>query len=492
MRSRALVALLWLLFASVGVAAARGVLEGEDCLVERSEIIRGNLFVLCRTLTIDGRVEGDVLGGAGEVFINGSVTGSLYLLGVRADVSGSIGGDIHFAGVTLHVTRDATIGSRSADLYSLSLNTLLEAEHFAGSVSAIGYQLRVRSQIEREISFWGSALEIDAPVGGNVYATVGNPESTGVAELSTLVTPLEVELVNPGLRVGENGVISGQLTYVGPVEGEIAGRLASPPIFIPVVTNELVNLQEIDFFDSLNTYLQQATREFLTIGLVGLVAIVLAQRPMQAPLKMLRLRPLPSLGMGLLAFILSFPIFLIILLFSVLLLGVISLLRLADLTAVSALILGVLNFSGIGLFYFVAIFISRVVICLATGRVLLRMLLGERGTFRDLVLSLLLGAAVLAALASLPLIGWLINALAAFFGLGAIMTLLQSQLDRAREGAPVESPAAPSPRPVVALSESLDDEVAALELQALPPPEENHPPSAPGMDNLPEGFNWWQ
>ena len=58
-------------------------------------------------------------------------------------------------------------------------------------------------------------------------ATVGDPASSGVAELGTLLSflPYQIDLVNPGLRVNDGGMVNGQLRYAGPVEGEIAVEL---------------------------------------------------------------------------------------------------------------------------------------------------------------------------------------------------------------------------------------------------------------------------
>jgi hypothetical protein len=103
----------------------------------------------------------------------------------------------------------------------------------------------------------------------------------------------------------------------------------------------------------------------------------------------------------------------------------------------------------------------------------MRLALGNRVEERAGIIAVLLGIALLALLAALPVIGWLINALAAFLGLGAILTLILRQLEKARQRADApQTPPSDAP------------------LQIPPPMVEDHL-LGPGMDNLPDGFKWW-
>ena len=269
-------------------------------------------------------------------------------------------------------------------------------------------------------------------------------------------------------------MIDGTLRYSGPVAGEIIVNLPNPPEFTPVIAQTDFNLStQVSFLDRLRDYAAQAVREFVSLALVGVVGLLLTPRTLQAPIYSLRVRPLPSLGVGLLTFIISFPIFLIVILFSIALILLLSLFQLGDLALIGGIIVNILNLGGAGLFYFTAIFISRVIVCIGIGRLLVRLLLGERRERYMTYVSLLIGVLLLALAASLPYVGWLINALAAFFGLGAILVLIQRQLDAARATTPPE-PTFPE------------------EARQLPPPVIEDMPHDPGTENLPHGFNWWR
>lgn len=470
---------LLLLFGSASLVSARETLQGDNCAVESGTTLTGDVFVLCRILVVDGTIEGNLFGAALNAQIHGSVEGSVYLLAGQLEVDGNIGGDLHYAGVSLLMLPEARLTRNESDLITATLSTRLEEITIPGSITSIGYQLVQDGRVGRGINFWGTALSIDGTVDGDVNANVGDPESTGAAQLRALVRFfLGLDLLTPGLRVTEDGMINGQLTYTAPSEGEIAATLPNPPVFNKVEAHDDLMLQindQADLARRVDLYLGQVVREFVSLALVGFILLLLIPERLRAPLHNLRFRPLPSLGVGLLAFLVSFPIFLIVILISVILILLFFLLQLGDLALTAGVVINVINLGSAGIFYFVAIFAARVVVCLAAGRFILRMLFGNTSEQRTDIIALLIGIALLAIAGSLPLVGWLINALAVFLGLGAILNLIQRQIERTRQ--------------VPALAPELTGEGEPLR---IPPPIVDPRPTEPGMDNLPEGFNWWE
>lgn len=459
---------------------ARDLLQGDLCTVGPEQAVNGNLFVVCRTLVVEGIVRGDVFGVAGTATITGTVEGSVYLAGGRLDMRGSAGDDLHFIGPVLYVRPDAQFTSAEGDLYSFTLSTRIEGVDIPGSVVGGGYQLLIESDVGEEVSFWGSTLRLSANVAGDVDASVGAPGSSGIPELRALLSAIEpdVELVEPGLVITESSRVGGQITYTAPAEGSILSTQPNPPIFIPFEQPSPV-LDAENPIEGFGNYLSQVAREFVTLALIGAFALILAPRGLQAPLPTIRNRTLPSLGVGLLAFVLSFPVFLIILVFSALIVGLVSLLALSELTLATTVIFGVLFFSSASLYYFIAIFVSRAIICLLIGRVVLRLARRHLHGMLGLLISMLIGVAFLAFFASLPIVGVVINAVTAFLGLGGLFTMAQEQIERNRM---------PQPAPV-------DTTLAVVsgETPPLPPPpaDEDEAPRGPGTDNLPEGFKWW-
>ena len=481
-----LIALLVIL--TQGNTNAREVRQGDRCVIGANEVIQGNLFALCRTLIINGRVEGNLMGAATRSEINGTVTGDVSLLSGQLDVNGTLGGDLHFGGGVLRILPTAKFEGETSDLIGLNLSTTLaEGVTIPGSVTDVGYQLVLDGTVNQEVDFWGSALTMNGAAGGDVNATVGDPQS-GISQLQTLLIPFswDVNLINPGLIVGKDGNIEGNLQYSGPVEGAIDGKVDGATQFKAVITQpDLTQIiaDEEGAQRGLSVYLSQASHEFITLAIVGIIGLLTIQRQLQSPIKHIQSRPLPSMGVGLLVFILAFPIVLMVFVFLILAIFTLILLQLDGLllALVSGTLIGTLV-GAVSAFFFVAIFVSRIIVCLWAGRTLMRLVLGDDGSSRVTYLSLILGVALLALLSPLPVVGWILNALALFLGLGALVIGGQAQFRLYRDvGAPmplrVSTPILPR-RPDNA--------------RPFPPPIIHDNAQPVGMENLPEGFTWWE
>jgi hypothetical protein len=476
---RKMILFLTLILLIVGGVSAAEILQQDECLVAVDEVIEGNLYVLCRDLQIDGTVKGNLIGAAFTATINGTVEKNIYLLGGRAEMRGTLGSDLHFAGVALNVKPESEL--LNTDLLVVGLSGTVDADTvIPGGIVAVGYQMVINGQVGQNVDFWGSALRIAGDIGGDVDASVGDSQSQDVAsQLQTLLLPLQfdVTLVNPGLVMAEDSTISGSLSYQAASSAELNGTITDGVSFVPVITStSLLDLgEQQDAATAFNQYLSQAFREFTTLGLIGLIGLILIPELIQRPIRTLRRQPITSLGVGLLTFILSFPVVLIALFLSLILILLLALLRLDGVIVAGGIILGIVNIGGTSLFYFVAIFISRMVLAVALGRLLVHQIM-RINTPRSWFISLGVGVLLLALVASLPVIGWVFNAFAVFLGLGAILTVTQAEIRAFRDlsftTAPVYYP---------------DTDVATI---TMPPPMLEERVKAPGMENLPEGFDF--
>lgn len=451
-----------------GAASARDTLQGVDCTLPAGQVIEGNLYALCRTLVIDGTVRGDVVAAALSASISGEVQGSVYLAAARMTVAGVVHDDVHFVGGVAHLQPESRLLSPRSSVYSAALSTQVHSP-VAGSVTAIGYQLVVDAAVGGDVDFWGAALSISAAIGGDANVSVGDRASAGVSELQTLAQLVDsgITLIPPGLVVTSTGWIGGTLAYSSPSEAEILGTVTQIE-YTPVVTESQALVTEQDPGALVAAYLRQVVREWVTLFLIGAFVLLLAPRALQSPIVTIRTRTLPALGIGLLAFILSFPVLLIALMLGLLIVLLVSVLGLEQITLLTASIALVLTLAGAALFFFIALFISRVVIAIALGRLLTRRFLPPRGRWSDAFAHLAAGALLLALIIALPYVGTLVTALTAFLGLGGIVAHLQRPIGRvpAGSGAPPRVP------------------------PELPPPPEGA--ASPGMGDLPEGFNWWR
>ena len=523
-----LILIMSLLF-SAGTVMARDFLNMNECVVDADTVIEGTLFVLCQDLRIFGTVEGDVIGAAVRSEIDGRIGGNVYLVSSQLDIRGHVRHDLLFGGVVLRLNPPAGNVAAENDnetpppthwvggsLKAISLSTtLFEGTIINDGILSAGYQLIINGDVQNEMTFWGSALLINNTIDGDVYTIVGNPEAES-RTLETLLIPFQfdVELINPGLIITQNSRIDGNLYYTSPVEATIRGEITGDEIYQETVQMIIPTLEEPG---SLTIYFSQLGREFTTLLAIGAVAVIAAPEFLQFPLRNLRTRPFSSFSVGMLAFLLSFPVVLIVAVLSVVIIFILQLVNLDGLVVAVGIVLGLVNLGGVSLFYFVAIFVARALVGLALGRFILRVLYRHRDGTVWLLLELAIGLLLLSAVVSLPVIGLIFNAGALFMGLGTILNVLLMQFRRWREASPTPaatwyspSPAAtrrrvtigegsvPKVLPTMNIDEqdmdddSAEDDIEEEVIHPLPPPavDDPYPLVGPGMTNLPDGFDF--
>jgi hypothetical protein len=175
---------------------------------------------------------------------------------------------------------------------------------------------------------------------------------------------------------------------------------------------------------------------------------------------------------------------------SLLLVAILQLLTLNGVAVGLAVMLALANGIGMGVFYFVAIFVARIVIALSIGSFLWSAARRpDDGSLRTTIFKLAVGVIGLALLSAIPVVGWVFNAAALFFGLGTIFNAVSERFRRLRDTPPpppaarplVATPPAPAPLP--------RPRITVEPVPHAPPPALNAP-KGPGMDNLPDGFDF--
>lgn len=477
---------------STGVVLAREMIQGEHCTVGVDEVIEGTLFTFCQTLTVEGRVEGNIIGIALRATISGEVTESVYLIGTQLDITGVIHRDLHYAGIVMDLYSDSeTIHHpvKGQIIFATLSTTFADSVAIDGRVTGVGYQLLVDAHLQQEVNFWGSAFVLTNTIDNNVYVTVGDPESSG-SDLEPLLIPLNITqaIIDPGLVIATNGTINGTLTYLGPSAGEISGTVhgrinysPSTPLIIPIANDDE---------GTINIFFSQFTREVTVLFTVGIVGLLFAPKMFPTPISYLRRRPVQSFVIGMLMFIVSFPIALILLLLTAIAILVLALLHLDGVLIVVFAFLGLLDSTLIGTFYFLAIFIARTIFALGLGRFVVRVLFGHDGTQRTDAISLVAGVIFLAFLAALPAIGFFFNAAALFMGLGAITSIFLEWLQFLRDTTYTNTRS-----PQFERSSLPARYVPTADLPLIPATPDSDayrllPSSDPiGMQDLPEGFD---
>lgn len=420
-----------------GVVFARAMQQGENCIVPADTVVQGSLFAFCQNLEIAGKVEGSVYGIGLRTTISGEIGSNVYIAGLALDLTGSLHGALHYIGLMLRLGPPASAPSPAAcsELNFAALSFSLDAEaRIAGAVTGFGYQALLAGGVRGEVNYWGSAFVVSGAIDGDAFATVGNPDSD-LNDVETLLLPLEIqfEAATAGLNIEPGGRISGNLVYIGPVEGAVEGTVAgsvrytsSTPVFAPELPQAELTTR---FYD-------QFLRELTVLLTIGFLGLALAGKRFQYPLTRLRRRPLQSFVIGMLLFIISFPIALILLLATALVMLLPLILNLPGVALAAGAFFALVDICLVGMFYFGAIFVARALFALGIGRLALQVALGRGRARRMPRLSIIVGAALMALLSTLPAIGFVFNAGALFMGLGAIASASMAGLNALR-GSPL-------------------------------------------------------
>jgi hypothetical protein len=398
-----LLGLALLMIFTVGLAQPAYAAEfrnGDTVVIAEDEVIDDDLFIAGQTVTVNGAVNGDLFAAGADVTVNGPVAGSLFVTGRTLAANGAVSGSVYASGYAFTLGPEASAG-RNLYFGGFSL-TMAPGSQVGRSVYGGGYQMILNGEVADNVSIGAGALELNGTVGGDVRGDVGNPDNPAP---TFFMPPFEgaVPAVSPGLRVGENAQVTGDVD----VNVASADAAETPPIY------SLANART-----------RWVVGEFIALLIIGALLLWLWPGWLRRTSAAAR-RWLPSMGTGLLTVIVAIVAVPIAL-------GLIVLMAIAG---------GWLTFNqltvpilGVGLaalvfvvaaFLFVAGLLSKLVVAYLGGRLLLQRSLTASISFLDFV-ALALGVLIYMVLRALPFgIGWVIGFLVMLLGLGAIVSTLR-------------------------------------------------------------------
>lgn len=481
MRLRIWVALaLGLLVA--GAVLANEVLQATECDVPAGRVVEGNLYVVCQELTIAGTVEGALVGIAMNVTLTGTVDDDIYLMARTLRLDGTVGEDVLVAAGSVVV--GGSVEWVEGDLIAIAADVQVEeGARLPGSFTTVAYQTALAGEVAGDVLYLGEALNISGQVGGDVEARTGAVEPNSGAPVVSVLLQLFLNLAQaePGLRLADDAVIGGDLAYISLSEGALRGKVTGETRFTQVVNPPTFEefVAEDSRIDALRAYFAQVVQDVLVLTLVGAVLIWLWPRGLLRPVEALTDRVVVNTAVGGLALVLSVPVFVLALVLSLTLVALLIIfVRIEGVTLVVASALGLTTVGGGGLFYFVAAYVARAVTASALGTLLIMRITQADLSLRQRVLSVAVGAVFTALLGSLYPFGWVFNLISAAIGVGAIWRALRRAVQR------------PVPPPM-AIVEVRASGAAATPPHLLPPPLPGSSNAPRGMENLPQGFRWW-
>ena len=476
-----LLLVLFCLTGVVGTVEASDGMRGDQCVVRTNEYITEDFYFFCRTLTVRGTIDGDLIGIAVEVTVErtGTVTGDLWVGGGRLKVEGMVGDDMHFVGIASAVESRARFTNTRIDLVSAALNTTIKKDAvLPGDLLVYGYQAEIDGTVGGDVDFMGEALLIDGVVSGRIDAAVGDARRS--AQFPDLPG---VSFDDPGLVIGDQAYIGGDLVY----ESRTASRIPPDAVHGAVSYRETESQLDItkvgraeQAAEILRIYFSETLRDMVTLLLVGGVLLAFAPGAVRQPAQHVRRRIVPTVGWGLVTFMLSIPAVIVVLFFGLIMVSILYYIQLNALTMMIGG--GVLMITAVlaGIFGFLLFFMGRVVISFVIGQMIDRYLLPleVRGSnLRRWAVTLIVGGLVFSLLANIPLpaIGVIVEMLSALAGIGAVVMYFRDVLYASN-----------------LLGTGSSSVVAPLVVAHSPPritPIVQEVELSPGMANLPEGFS---
>lgn len=372
-----LLTLLLSLGFGVGVVEATDGMRGNKCVVQTDEYIAHDFYFLCRSLTVYGTIDGDLIGFASDVTVarEGTVTGDIWVVGGQLTIKGQVGDDLRFGGLDLDITERTEFPNEGTDVTAWALSAEISAgTRVPGDLLMIGYQALVFGDIGGNIDFEGQRLEIQGQVEGNVDAVVGD-SSVEISLRSIPFLPYSVRLRDYGLYVGDEAYISGDLRY------EAARQANVPRRAVGETTKYTRILQQVDitaaqqprtFLNILKNYLIEVTKDTLSLMLVGILALQFAPVLIVEPSIRVRHSLIPAFSWGLILFVLFFPIGLLSIIVSIILVGLVTLITLSALTLTVGVFLTIVNLIFFFAFWFMLVYLGRAITCFLIGYSLIR------------------------------------------------------------------------------------------------------------------------
>jgi cytoskeletal protein CcmA (bactofilin family) len=402
-------------------------------VVEMAGTVNGNLLAFGSTITISGTVNGDVITGGSTVNITGTVNGNVFAMGGEILVDGKVADSLFFGGNSLTLGPKASVGS---NLYAAGFNISLQSgSTVTRDIAAAGYQVILAGEIGRDVRAGVGAFELTGKVGRNVIVDVGEPSednsSAAYSYMSSMPFGHVSRIIPVGLHISSEAVIGGKLEYTSAVE-QTAGIQATPEggvvyHYVPRENgsnqSDIKNIHVINFGSMVMNYVFGVIREFLTLILLGALAVWLIPSLLTRATGTLRAKPLPSLGWGfivLIAGLIALVIASILILMLGLAIGVVTLFGL--MSAVFGIGFSAIGLSG-AVFLAIAQYGSKLVVALLIGDLILRLF--RKDYSASSFWPLLLGILLMVFVDAVPILGTLVSFFVILFGLGAIWMIFR-------------------------------------------------------------------
>jgi len=411
-------------------ALAGEIVTGEpDAIIPEDEVIDDDLVITGARVEVNGTVTGDLFAAGQQVIINGVVEGNVFAAGQFITVNGKIDGGMIVMSYSFTVGPQADV-ARNVYFGGFAFEAQ-EGSNIGRNLYAGNYQTVLNGVIGRDVTVGAGAFEVNGQVGGDIYAEIGklDEQFDESSQYWTAWLPGGVSLIAPGLRVGEDAQVDGEFVYaIRPVDVE--------PPEVPDVTFAVREATQGAAGWAIANWVRTRLGEFVSLLIVGGLLLYFQRQNLSRVAQQIKERPLPSLGWGLVVFLL-FPVAVLIaiaLLIALVILG--SIITLGSLTGTLIQLGGVTIASVCAVFGFLLWLVTKAVFGYLVGWLILTQLSPEtlQGRWGN-ALALLIGVLLYEIARAVPILGALFALLVVLIGIGAIFEVLRARLRASKAAA---------------------------------------------------------
>lgn len=406
-------ALLILLVPAAFAQESRG---GDSVIIEAGEVVPDDLYVAGGRIVINGTIQGDLIAMAQDVVINGTVEGDVLVMAQSVSVQGEVQDDARVMAFLVALGRDGKVGD---DLVGggFSLETAVGSQ-IGGGVAFFGFQALLDGDVAGDVRFAGNSLELNGAVGGDVKAEVGSEQDTGPSPTQFMPQMPKTAVVPPGLTIGKEASIGGDLTYKAPEPADVqANKVSGTTEFEQIVQPEAEKQEESVSQKALGTG-WSALQKWVTLIIIGFVLLKITPIFLTSLAATLQEKPWPSLGWGAIWYF-GIPILAFVLAgVAVFLMFIFGLIKLGTISLGVGLLTGAILVLVFVVLFLIYLYLTKIVVGYALGLWILQKL--NSGLAEKPIWPLVLGSLIVIILISLPYLGGLLNLLIALFGLGTL------------------------------------------------------------------------
>jgi len=377
---------LFALITPLFVASAATIRVGTEYSLDSSEVISDNFYVAGGDISIGGPVLGDLITAGGNVVVSNRVSGDLLIAGGSITILESVGGDVRIAGGSTLISKDV-----DGDLIVAGGSVqVLPGVVIGKDIIVTGGSLNMSGVVRGNVKFIGGAITINGQVNGNVKAEARDR-----------------------VKIGDSALIKGDLIYSGRKE-DVLEKSDRATIEGEVVYKKEGIFYQLHKTESDNNYVKNSAMaivgifaifKLIAVLVAGLFGVIFFKKFSNSVVKHTVENPGKELLRGLVVFIVV-PVA-IILLFATLI---------GSFVAMVAL-----------LFYGVTVVTASVYAGIIFGAWLHKRLQNRE----DLVVNwknAIGGIILLAIIAFVPVVGWIVGLIFFLFALGSISNIVYNRL----------------------------------------------------------------